>query len=140
MKKLISILLAALALSLAACGSSASASTPATTAAPAEATEAPAGTAAEAPADTVEAAAPETGKVLVVYYSASGNTARVANDIAEASGADVFEIIPVEPYTSDDLNWTNQSSRVRRSGMGKQAGLGISKAQTHIDTAIDSFL
>lgn len=105
MKKLISILLlAALALSLAACGSSAPASTPATTAAPAEATE--------APADTVEAAAPEAGKVLVVYYSASGNTARVANDIAEASGADVFEIIPVEPYTSDDLNWTNQSSRV----------------------------
>ena len=102
MKKLTSILLlAALALSLAACGSSAPASTPAPTAAP-----------AEAPTDTVEAAAPEAGKVLVVYYSASGNTARVANDIAEAAGADVFEIIPVEPYTSDDLNWTNQSSRV----------------------------
>ena len=50
--------------------------------------------------------------MLVVYYSASGNTARVANDIAEAAGADVFEIIPAEPYTSDDLNWTNQSSRV----------------------------
>lgn len=113
MKKLTSILiLAALALSLAACGSSAPASTPAPTAAPAEATEAPADTAAEAPADTAEAAAPETGKVLVVYYSASGNTARVANDIAEAAGADVFEIVPVEPYTSDDLNWTNQSSRV----------------------------
>lgn len=112
MKKLISILLAALALSLAACGSSAPASTPAPTAAPAEATEAPADAAAEAPADTAEAAAPEAGKVLVVYYSASGNTARVANDIAEAAGADVFEIIPVEPYTSDDLNWTNQSSRV----------------------------
>lgn len=113
MKKLTSILLlAALALSLAACGSSTPASTPAPTAAPAEATEAPADTAAEAPADTAEAAVPETGKVLVVYYSASGNTARVANDIAEAAGADVFEIVPVEPYTSDDLNWTNQSSRV----------------------------
>ena len=113
MKKLTSILLlAALVLSLAACGSSAPASTPAPTAAPAEATEAPAGTAAETPADTAEAAAPETGKVLVVYYSASGNTARVAKDIAEAAGADVFEIVPVEPYTSDDLNWTNQNSRV----------------------------
>ena len=101
MKKLTSILLlAAMALSLAACGSSAPASTPA----PAETTE--------APADTAEAAAQETGKVLVVYYSASGNTARVANDIAEAAGADVFEIVPAEPYTSDDLNWTNQSSRV----------------------------
>ncbi len=113
MKKLTSIiLLAALALSLAACGSSAPASTPAPTTAPAEAVEAPAGTAAETPADTAEAAAPETGKVLVVYYSASGNTARVANDIAEAAGADLFEIVPVEPYTSDDLNWTNQNSRV----------------------------
>lgn len=50
--------------------------------------------------------------MLVVYYSASGNTARVANDIAEAAGADLFEIVPVEPYTSDDLNWTNQNSRV----------------------------
>ena len=105
MKKLTSILLlAAMALSLAACGSSAPASTPAPTAAPAETTE--------APADTAEAAAQETGKVLVVYYSASGNTARVANDIAEAADADVFEIVPAEPYTSDDLNWTNQSSRV----------------------------
>ena len=113
MKKLTSIiLLAALALSLAACGSSAPASTPAPSTAPAEAVEAPADTAAETPADTAEATAPETGKVLVVYYSASGNTARVANDIAEAAGADVFEIVPVEPYTSDDLNWTNQSSRV----------------------------
>lgn len=113
MKKLTSIiLLAALALSLAACGSSTPASTPAPTTAPAEAAEAPVDTAAEASADTAEAAAPETGKVLVVYYSASGNTARVANDIAEAAGADVFEIVPVEPYTSDDLNWTNQSSRV----------------------------
>ena len=113
MKKMTSILLlAALALSLAACGSSAPASTPAPTAAPAEATEAPVDTAAETPADTAEAAAPESGKVLVVYYSASGNTARVANNIAEAAGADVFEIVPVEPYTSDDLNWTNQNSRV----------------------------
>ena len=113
MKKLTSIiLLAALPLSLAACGSSAPASTPAPSTAPAEAVEAPADTAAETPADTAEAAAPETGKVLVVYYSASGNTARVANDIAEAAGADLFEIVPVEPYTSDDLNWTNQNSRV----------------------------
>ena len=113
MKKLTSIiLLAALALSLAACGSSTPASTPAPTTAPAEAAEAPVDTAAEASADTAEAAAPKTGKVLVVYYSASGNTAREANDIAEAAGADVFEIVPVEPYTSDDLNWTNQNSRV----------------------------
>ena len=57
---------------------------------------------------------PETGKTLVVYYSASGNTERVAKDIAEAAGADLFEIVPTEVYTSDDLDWTNPDSRVSR--------------------------
>ena len=55
-----------------------------------------------------------TGKTLVVYYSASGNTERVAKAAAEAAGADLFEIVPTEPYTSDDLNWTNDNSRVSR--------------------------
>lgn len=55
-----------------------------------------------------------SGKVLVVYYSASGNTKRVAEDIADAAGADLFEITPTEPYTSDDLNWTDDNSRVSR--------------------------
>ena len=50
----------------------------------------------------------------MVYYSASGNTERVAKDIAEAAGADLFEIVPAELYTSDDLNWTNPDSRVSR--------------------------
>lgn len=53
-------------------------------------------------------------KVLVVYYSASGNTKRVAEDIAAAANADTFEIVPTEIYTSDDLNWTNADSRVSR--------------------------
>ena len=57
---------------------------------------------------------PAGGKVLVVYYSASGNTKRVAEDIAEAAGGDLFEIVPTEVYTSDDLNWTNADSRVSR--------------------------
>ena len=56
----------------------------------------------------------QTGKTLVVYYSASGNTKRVAEDIAEAVSADLFEIVPTEGYTSDDLNWTNADSRVSR--------------------------
>lgn len=53
-------------------------------------------------------------KTLVVYYSASGNTERVAKDIAEATGADLFEIEPAQPYTDADLNWTNSDSRVSR--------------------------
>ncbi len=100
------LLLITLALSLAACGST-SASTPASTPTPTAALAEP----SEASAD-IDDTAPEGGKVLVVYYSASGNTARVANDIAAAAGADVFEIVPAEPYTSDDLNWTNPNSRV----------------------------
>ena len=50
--------------------------------------------------------------MLVVYYSASGNTETAANYIAQATGGDIFEITPVEPYTSDDLNWTDDNSRV----------------------------
>lgn len=50
--------------------------------------------------------------VLVAYFSATGNTERVANAIAEATGGDLFELTPVEPYTDDDLNWTDEDSRV----------------------------
>lgn len=50
--------------------------------------------------------------VLVVYYSATGNTAQVAQYIADSTGGDLFEIQPVEPYTDDDLNWIDDNSRV----------------------------
>ena len=53
-----------------------------------------------------------TGKTLVVYYSATGNTEEVANAIAAATGADVFELEPADPYTDEDLNWTDENSRV----------------------------
>ena len=53
-----------------------------------------------------------SGRSLVVYYSASGNTRRVAQAIAEQLDADTFEVTPVQPYTSADLNWTDRSSRV----------------------------
>lgn len=53
-------------------------------------------------------------KVLVVYYSASGNTAQVADYIAEETSADTFELVPEEIYTDADLNWTNRNSRVSR--------------------------
>ena len=56
----------------------------------------------------------ERGKTLVVYYSASGNTAAVAGYIADALGADTFELVPETPYSSDDLNWTVNGSRVNR--------------------------
>lgn len=54
------------------------------------------------------------GKTLIVYYSASGNTEKVANYIASATGGDLFEIVPTEIYTGADLDWTNKDSRVSR--------------------------
>lgn len=50
-------------------------------------------------------------KTLVAYFSASGVTARLAKVIAEAAGADLFEIQPEVPYTKEDLDWTNKNSR-----------------------------
>ncbi len=110
-QKLGSLLLAALMiLSLTACGSKASNDTP--TQAPSNDTSTPAQTLDDAAGDSDSTTS--GGKVLVVYYSASGNTKRVAEDIAEAAGGNLFEITPTESYTSDDLNWTNSDSRVSR--------------------------
>lgn len=53
-------------------------------------------------------------KILVVYYSATGTTEAVAQTIADAAGADLFELVPAEPYTGNDLDWTDDSSRVSR--------------------------
>ena len=119
MKKLTVILLSAvLALSLAACSSTnqpiSSITQPETSAPTEQPTTEPSESSSTAPAESESETQPETGKTLVVYYSASGNTERVAKDIAEAAGADLFEIVPAELYTSDDLNWTNPDSRVSR--------------------------
>lgn len=54
------------------------------------------------------------GKILVAYYSASGNTKNVAEKIATNLNADTFEIIPQEVYTNEDLDWTADGSRVNR--------------------------
>lgn len=54
------------------------------------------------------------GKTLVVYYSAQSHTEDVAKKIANNLNADIFEIIPKDIYTSDDLNWSNENSRVSK--------------------------
>lgn len=54
------------------------------------------------------------GKVLVVYYSATNHTKNVAEKLSENLGGDTFEIIPEDPYTSDDLDWTDTKSRVSK--------------------------
>lgn len=50
-------------------------------------------------------------KILVAYFSATGNTARVAHKIASLSGGDLYAISPVQPYNAADLNWHNEKSR-----------------------------
>ena len=102
MKKLTALLLSlALVLGLAACGNGD------------RPTAAQSPTAA-ASAENDASIQPEGGKVLVAYYSASGNTERVAQDIADATGGDLFEIVPIEVYSEEDLDWTNSNSRVSR--------------------------
>ena len=53
----------------------------------------------------------DNNKILVAYFSATGTTANVAEKLASAINADLFEIIPEQPYTADDLNWQNNNSR-----------------------------
>ena len=116
-KKLLTLSLAAvMALSLAACGGNDSSADDQSANQTQEEAAPPADTAenAAAPESSGDGAKAADGNVLVVYYSASGNTETAANYIAQATGGDIFEITPAEPYTSDDLNWTDENSRVSR--------------------------
>ena len=118
LKKWMSCLLAVFTLfALTACGSNNAASQ---TPSPSQSQETTAPESSEA-ADTTtsqpeETAQPTTdesgGGTLVVYYSATGNTESVANAIAAATGSDLFELEPAEPYTDADLNWKDDNSRV----------------------------
>lgn len=117
MKKLTALFLSlAMVLSLAACGASSSdesntpeTSTPSSSSETQEPSAAPEST--EGPSSQPETEG-EAGETLVVYYSATGNTEQVANYIVNITGGDLFELEPAEPYTSDDLDWTDDNSRV----------------------------
>ena len=64
-------------------------------------------------------------KKLVAYFSASGVTAKVANALAEASGATLHEIKPEVPYTAADLDWMNKQSRSSVEMSDKSSRPGI---------------
>ena len=70
-------------------------------------------TACNAKPKTEEAPKPmaQNKKVLVAYFSATGTTKRVAENLAKATGAVVYEIKPAVPYTDADLNWRDSNSR-----------------------------
>ena len=62
-------------------------------------------------ADTATEAVASGNKTLVVFFSATGTTKGVAQNIANATGADTYEILAAQPYTEADLNWNDKSSR-----------------------------
>lgn len=73
---------------------------------------------AQEPAQTEEPGGPSpeetqgTGaKALVVYFSATGNTKAVAETLAGLQGADIYEIVPGQPYTDEDLNYNDRTTR-----------------------------
>lgn len=115
MKKIVGLLTACVvaAAALAGCGSAAgnASSTGSAESAVSESRTAVSETSAASEAES-SAASANGGKVLVMYYSASGNTKNIADMIAADTGADEYEVTPAEPYTDDDLNWSDENSRV----------------------------
>ena len=69
-------------------------------------------------------------KALVAFFSASGITKAVAHTLAEAISANIYEIIPQNPYTKADLDWTNEQSRTNLEYKDKTSH---PKIANHID-------
>ena len=129
MKKWTSLLLAlAMALSLAACGSSNQGNTPeppaSVSGSTGEETPAPTGTEtpaeepSEEPAESETSTTGDSSSVLIAYFSWSGNTEQVAQIIQQETGGDLFEIAPATPYTNDynellDIAQQEQSDNAR---------------------------
>lgn len=111
MKKITALIMSLLMItSLAACGSNET-NTPAPSEPESSESQSAQDSTMESEASQEESA---TGKTLVVYFSATGNTESAANYIAQATDGDLFELEPAEPYTDEDLNYNNDDSRVSR--------------------------
>lgn len=78
-------------------------------------------TGAQETARNTSGAAPAHSEVLVVYFSATGTTKKVAEMIASITGGDLYEIVPAEPYTTEDLNYNDRSSRSTKEQNDKSA-------------------
>ena len=79
-------------------------------------------------------------KTLVAYFSASGVTAKVADKLADALGADIYEIRPAVPYTKADLNWMNKKSRSTIEMNDKTIRPAIANKDARIDEYDTIFL
>ncbi len=122
MKRIVSIILAlAMALSLAACAGGSEPTENGGNTGSTQSTSSDAETEGKRPENTErsdpEGSVPETdgdaegGKILVAYFSATNNTEGIAQKLADGLGADLYEIIPEVPYTTEDLDYGNSNSR-----------------------------
>lgn len=87
---------------------------------------------------TAEPAGPEengeeNSKVLVAYFSATGTTKKLAEYAADAMGADLYEIVPEEPYTDDDLNYSDRNTRATVEQNDKNVRPAISGSVENMD-------
>ena len=154
MKRTVSILLTfALMLTLAACGSTENQNNTSSDPAPEENTPAvstpetpssnqPEDTATpenETPADT-ETTDDSGNKILIAYFSATSNTENIANHLNEILEADLYEIVPETPYTSDDLNYSDSSTRATREQNDDSARPAISGSVENIEQYDTIFL
>lgn len=124
MKKILLIMMSAFMLvALAACGAADK-----NTAEPKQKTE----TSAPAQSAQTETSA-AGGKNLVVYFSVTGNTKALAETIAETTGAEIVELSPQEPYTSEDINYSNDNCRANLEQNDDSARPAIANKIENID-------
>ncbi len=68
-------------------------------------------------------------KALVIFFSAEGTTAKIAKEFAAAKGADIFEIVPEQPYSAADIRWINPLARCNKEKMGGKDVPVVGKAE-----------
>lgn len=86
------------------------------------------------PRQKMETQSASSPKVLVVYYSATGTTEAVARRLAKATGGTLCPIVPAQPYTSADLDWTDKQSRSSREHDDPSARPSLQAAEVDVDS------